>query len=165
MHSRVKEFFFPTLNRRFLIRLALVAATAYTVFRFLLIPAWSNGASMEPNYRDGGFNFCFTLRFLFHPPRPGDVVMVRLGSGTRVMLLKRVVAVGGETVEFRDGRLFVNGEPRPEPYVQYPCHWNMAPVEVKPGHVFVVGDNRRMRMRDHIFGQAPLDRIVGGPLW
>jgi signal peptidase I len=82
-----------------------------------------------------------------------------------VMLLKRIVAVGGETVEFRDGRLFVNGEEIDEPYVRYPCDWNLLPRLVKGDCVYIVGDNRKMPMRAHVFGQTSIKRIVGAPLW
>lgn len=86
-------------------------------------------------------------------------------AGKRVMLLKRVVALEGEEIEFRDGKLFVNGEAIHEPYISYPCNWNLSPRRVKEGHLYVVGDNRNMPLKQHTFGQTPLKRILGGPLW
>ena len=86
-------------------------------------------------------------------------------SDEKVMFLKRVVAVAGDTVEFRAGRLYVNGEAVEEDYVTYPCDWTLPEREVKSGHVYVVGDNRSMAMKRHVFGQTPLERIAGGPLW
>jgi signal peptidase I len=161
---RLRAFLLPQLNRRFFLRLGLVTLAAWLVFGHLFIPTWSRGDSMAPNYHSGGVNVCFTLRYAFHPPGPGDVVMVSF-AGRHVMLLKRVVAVAGETVEFRYGRLYVNYQRRPEPWVKFPCDWNLPPRKVKPGHVYVVGDNRSMPLERHYFGQAPLERIVGGPLW
>lgn len=81
------------------------------------------------------------------------------------MLLKRVVAMEGETVEFRDGKLFVDGKEIDEPYVRYPCNWNLPPRQVEKDSVYVVGDNRSMPLENHVFGQAPIRRIVGGPVW
>ena len=119
---------------------------------------------MEPTYGYGSVNFCWRPRYLFSAPVPGDIVMVRF-SGTRVMYLKRVVAVAGDTVEFRNGFLFVNGEKRDEPYVRYRQPWYLLPREVETDHVYVVGDNRGMPMENHEFGQTEQRRIVGGPLW
>ncbi len=79
-----------------------------------------------------------------------------------MVYLKRVVAFPGETVEFKDGVLFVNGQPLQEPYVNGPCNWNLPPREVEPGQVYLVGDNRSMPMEQHDFGQTSERRIVGG---
>ncbi len=160
----LKDFFFPKLNLRYLLRLSFVAAVAFTFFRWILIPMSINGKSMEPTYQDGRFNFCKSWAYAFSPIKRGDVVMVRF-SGNRVMLLKRVVAFEGETVEFRNGTLYINGKKQDEPYLVYACDWNLPPVEVKKGYVYVVGDNRNVPIDNHMFGQTPMRRIAGVPLW
>jgi signal peptidase I len=81
------------------------------------------------------------------------------------MMLKRVVAVAGDKVAFRRGVLHVNGKAVHEPYVIYPCDWNLPTRMVRPGHVYMVGDNRDVPMSEHSFGQATTDRIMGAPLW
>lgn len=164
VNRKIRQFFFPSLTRKFLIRASLVALFAYLIFSNVCIPVRIQGHSMEPTYRNRGFNFCWRLRYLFSQPKRYDVVTVRF-AGKRVMLLKRVVAVEGERVEFRNGRLFVDGEKIDEPYVRYPCNWNLRPRQVEKGCVYVVGDNRNMPMRNHSFGQTSLRRIIGGPLW
>lgn len=164
MTKRIRKFFLPDLNRGFFIRLACVAAAAYVIFGHVIRPMRIRGESMLPTYRNGQFSFCFTWKYTFRRPQPGDIVMVKY-AGRKVLLLKRVVAVGGQTVEFRYGRLFVDGELRPEPYASKPCNWELPPREVKPGHVYVIGDNRSVPMDTHHFGQTPLSRIEGGPIW
>ena len=119
---------------------------------------------MEPTYRNGGMNFCWKLRYLFSKPERHDVVAVRF-AGNRVMLLKRVVALEGEQIEFRDGKLFVDGKEISEPYVVYPCNWNLPPRRVEKGSVYVVGDNRNMPLEHHYFGQTTVKRIIGVPIW
>jgi signal peptidase I len=146
------------------LRLGTVAALAYLVFGYVCIPAHIRGGSMEPTYRDGGFTFCWRPRFWTQPPRPGQVVMVRL-TGRRLMYLKRVVATGGSTVEFRQGQLWVNGAPSPEPYLKGPCDWTLSPRVVPDGHVYVIGDNRSMSIEEHTFGSVPVDHLEGGPIW
>ena len=81
------------------------------------------------------------------------------------MLLKRVVAREGEQVEFRDGKLFVDGKEIEEPYVLYPCDWNLPPRQVEEDHIYLVGDNRNMLIENHHFGQTTKNRIMGVPLW
>jgi signal peptidase I len=81
------------------------------------------------------------------------------------MLLKRVVAQENEEVEFRDGKLFINGKEIEEPYVRYPCHWNLSPRRVEKDCVYVIGDNRSMPIENHLFGQASKSRLLGVPLW
>ena len=119
---------------------------------------------MEPTYKDGGFNLCWRLSYIFSEPQRHDVIAVRF-SGKRVMLLKRVIAVAGETVEFREGKLFVNGLKLEEPYMKYPSDWSWPTRIVGQGKVYVVGDNRSVPIRNHIFGQVALQRIVGRVLW
>jgi signal peptidase I len=119
---------------------------------------------MEPTYRDGSFNLCWKWRYLFTKPDRHDVVAVRF-AGNKVMLLKRVVALEGERVEFRHGKLLVDEKEIDEPYVQYPCGWNLPPRIVEKDCVYVVGDNRSMPIENHLFGQASIERIVGAPLW
>jgi len=119
---------------------------------------------MEPTYHNGGVNFCWRVRYLFFEPKRYDVITVRF-AGSKVMLLKRVVALEDEQVEFRNGKLFIDGKEMEEPYVRLPCHWNLPPRRVEKDCVYVIGDNRSMPIENHHFGQASKNRIVGVPLW
>ncbi len=163
LRGGVREFFLPQFNRRFFLRAAVVALAAFVVFGWLLIPCVINGASMIPTYPEHGFTFCWRGRYWFSPPRRGDVVIVRYTG--RVFYLKRVVALAGDTVEFRNGDLYVNGKFRREPYVHYLCDWNLPPRTVPKGHCYVVGDNRSQPMSQHRFGSVSLRRIAGAPLF
>ena len=162
--SRIRKFILPSLTTAFLIRASLIAIFAYVFFGYICLPLRIKGSSMEPTYRNGGFNFCWTLHYVLSEPERHDVVAVRF-AGNSVMLLKRVVALEGESLEFRSGRLFVEGKEIDEPYVRYPCDWNLPPQEVKKYFVYVVGDNRNVPIQNHVFGQTPIERIKGVPLW
>jgi signal peptidase I len=164
LNAVIRNFLLPEINRKFLIRAVLVAVLAFIIFKYLLIPFRVKGYSMVPTYNNGDINFCWTLRYRFSPPQRHDIVAVRY-AGTRVMLLKRVIAVAGETVEFKDGRLYINDREMPEPYVAGTYDWNLSPRIVKPDHVYVVGDNRNVSVETHDFGQTDVNRIVGAPLW
>ncbi len=116
---------------------------------------------MDPTYRDGSFALCYRLQYLFSSPERSDMVTVRF-AGNRVMLLKRIVALPGDTVEFKQGLLYINGTPIEEPYVKHRSSWNLAPRIVEAGNVYVVGDNRGTVITRHRFGQIAVERIVGG---
>lgn len=165
MNSTVlRRFLLPGLNRGFVLRLLLVTLVAVVVFTQVLVPLRIEGRSMEPTHRDGGFTFCWRGRYLFAEPERGDVVAIRF-AGQRIMLLKRIIAVAGETVEFRNGSLFINGEWVQEPYIRTPSEWNLAPRKVELGKVYVVGDNRGVALDRHQMGQVEIERILGGVLW
>ncbi len=156
-----RRFFFPHLDKRYAVRLIIVACVSYLIFGHLLIPLRIQGLSMDPTYRDRSFALCWRLQYLFSPPERFDVVTVRF-SGRSVMLLKRVVALPGETVEFRQGLLYVNGGFIEEPYVRHRSAWDLPPRTIASGHVYVVGDNRGTSMDRHRFGEIDMQRIVGG---
>lgn len=159
----LREFFLPRPTKGFFLRATAVALLALAVFHWLLMPCVIDGASMVPTYPEHGFNFCWRGRYWFSEPRRGDVVVIH--HHDRVFYLKRVVAVAGDTVEFRGGRLFVNGEEQHEPYVRYSCLWDLPECTVEPGHCYVVGDNRSQPIDDHVFGSVSLRHIAGAPLF
>jgi signal peptidase I len=141
-----------------------VAFFSYLFFGFICTPFQIKGQSMAPTYMNGDLNFCFKLRYVLSGPERGDIVVIRL-AGEKVMLLKRVVALEGDVVEFRNGALFVNNEKTDEPYAHYPSDWSLSSRMVDKGHVYVVGDNRSVSINIHQFGQTSTDRIIGAPLW
>ena len=161
---RVKRFFFPQLSYGFAARLLLVGITTFIVLKFICLPIRIQGHSMAPTYTDGGFNFCWRLKYFYDTPERHDIVAVRL-AGRKMLLLKRIVALPGERVAFRQGQVLINDLPLNEPYVHFRQEWNLPARVVKPGHVYLVGDNRGVPMDQHDFGQTPIHRIIGVPLW
>lgn len=164
MKSNLKPFFFPKITRQYLLRILFVAIFAFIIFSIIFLPIRIKGHSMAPTYMNGDFNFCFKLRYIFSKPERYDVVAIRL-AGEKVILLKRVVALEGDVVEFKNGTLFVNEKKIDEIYVRYPSDWNLSPRKVDKGHVYVVGDNRNVPIDVHQFGQTSIGRIIGAPLW
>ena len=79
------------------------------------------------------------------------------------LVIKRVVAVGGQTVGIADGVLKVDGMPVPEPYVDRALvdGTYFGPVRVPPGSVFLLGDQRLGSVDSRSFGPVPVGSIVG----
>ena len=83
------------------------------------------------------------------------------GEGTED-LIKRVVAVAGDTVEGRGRQVLVNGEPLEEDYLfDGRATNNFPPVTIERGMIFVMGDNRDGSQDSRSFGPVSIDRIVG----
>ena len=165
MNKLLEKIFFPKLTRWYLLRVALVALAAYLFFGHVCIPCVIDGASMMPTYPSHGLNFCWCPALWYSTPQRGDIVVASY-VGRRVLFLKRVAALEGDTVEFRSGTLFVNGVPQEEPWLMPgTCDWELPPRIVEKGNVYLVGDNRTMPIDEHIFGQLPVSRIIGKPLW
>ena len=160
--EKLYKFLFPGFKCSLAIRLIVTVVVAGTVFS-LFRPCVVSGSSMEPNWHDRQFTLSFRLRYVLFPLQHGDVVTISYFGKT--LLLKRVVGLPGDKVEFKNGELLINGEKRFEPYVNYPCDWSTDPVVVREGHCFVVGDNRSQKIFEHVFGEVELKRITGGPLF
>jgi signal peptidase I len=143
-----------------LARVVFWVAALLLVSRFVLLPVRVQGISMMPTYRESAVNAINRLAYLRASPTRGDVVAIRY-SGHHIMLLKRVIALPGETIGFVNGTAFVNGQPLQEPYLKLPSTWNVPEVKLAPDEYFVVGDNRSMAPEDHEFGRASRERIVG----
>ena len=147
--------------KRTLVRIVVLVAVSVVVFKFVLLPVRVQGGSMLPTYKDHGIHVVYRLAYLFHEPRRGDVVSIRLLAGEHVMYMKRIIGLPGESVAFHKGRLYINGQPLEEPYVMLRGNWEHGPEQVGPDQFYVVGDNRDMPWADHEKGRAARDRIVG----
>jgi signal peptidase I len=119
------------------------------------------GQSMEPTLHSAQRVVVekVTYRFL-HGPRHGDIIVLDMPDQTE-MLIKRVVALPGETVEVRDGRAYVDGALLDEPWIRQPGGRNYGPQTIPPLHVFVLGDNRGESNDSRNFGPVPIEHVVG----
>jgi signal peptidase I len=92
-----------------------------------------------------------------------DSVVTLRQPGTSQLVVKRVVAVAGETVEIVDGRLVVGGEPVEEDFLDPESVDGTfyGPVRVGPGEVFVMGDSREHSIDSRDFGALPRGALAG----
>lgn len=133
---------------------------------FLVAAFFIPSESMEPVLQVGDRLLVSKLSYRIGDPDPGDIVVFRtpaaLPGAETDELIKRVVAVGGQTVEGDGGRLFVDGSPVVEDYLPEGTFTRaFGPVFVPRGHVFVMGDNRPSSQDSRFFGAVPESQIVG----
>lgn len=108
-----------------------------------------------------------TYRFL-RGPAPGDVVVFDDPMGQHPQLIKRVIAVEGQTVDIRDGVVYVDGEALFEPYTHgkptLPGTFEL-PVTIPEGYVWLMGDNRPNSGDSRFFGPQPVRVVTGRAIW
>jgi signal peptidase I len=91
-------------------------------------------------------------------PMRGDVVVLEGIEDPPIVLLKRVVAVGDDVVEVKDGWVFIDGTLADDRAHGGP---DFGPTRVPRGHVLVLGDNRGNSRDGRTFGFVPIDRVLG----
>jgi signal peptidase I len=143
-----------------LIRILVLVATCFVVFHFVLLPIRVTGISMLPTYKDRSINFVNRLAYFRREPQRGDVVGIRY-AGKHVMLMKRIVGLPGETIEFANGKILIDGKPLDEPYEKWKSNWTLPPEKIGDGEYYVVGDNRTMLPEDHVKGRVQQERLIG----
>lgn len=119
------------------------------------------GQSMEPSLHSDQRLIVEKLSYHLHPPRRGDVVVLKLDHDNSELLIKRVIGLPGEEIEIKEGRVSINGKPLEEPYLNQFTAGQMAPQMVPPLHVFVLGDNRGFSNDSRSFGMVDFSDIVG----
>ena len=98
--------------------------------------------------------------YFFHEPQRGDIIVLRSPQNNSD-LIKRIIALPGDTVEIRDDTVFINGTPLVEPYYLEPPHYIVPPQEIPNGNYFVLGDNRNNSSDSHRGWTVPRKNIVG----
>ena len=159
---------------------------AVLIKTFLVQAFYIPSASMRDTLLEGDRVMVNKLAYRFGEPSQGDVIVFdsplsENGAGENILeaivrnigealglstpesaLIKRVIAVGGDTLEVRDNTVFVNGTAIEEPYLTRAVRMSdFGPVDVPPDHVFVMGDNRNQSEDSRRFGPIHHSTIIG----
>ncbi len=140
------------------------------------IPSSAMEATIQPGDRLVAALDAFTDR----DPQRGELVLFDSPEQPGTTLLKRVVAIGGDTVAIRGKQLIIGGVPAVEPWVVHqddrvfppsdpPTRQsrrdNLEPFEIPAGHIFVLGDNRDFSYDSRYYGLVPRSALKGAPLY
>ncbi len=150
---------------RWLRELAVAVIVAAAIVLFVYQPVRVEGTSMMPALVDSERIFInkFIYRLGMGGVQRGDTVVFLFPQDPRRSYIKRVIGTPGDTVEIRNGRVWLNGTELNEPYVpdDYRDPSNMAAVRVPPGHYFVMGDHRSASNDSRAWGPLPGQAIYG----
>jgi signal peptidase I len=143
--------------------LALSVVIAIVVILFLYQPVRVEGTSMKPTLIDEERIFINKFVYRFSDVTRGDVVVFWFPRDTTKSYIKRVIGVPGDTVEVRDGTVFVNSKKLYEPYVteENRDHAPMEAKELGPDEFFVLGDHRNASNDSRAWGLVPRSYIYG----
>lgn len=133
---------------------------------FVVVFAYVPSGSMAPTIEAGSLVIGSRLSYRNEAPGRGDVIFFRHAEAGNALLIKRVVAVAGDTLEIKDGKVFINGTALQEPYADA-CAGSFGPLTVPEGKLLVLGDHRS-QSRDSRFWDDPfveLSDVVGRALY
>ena len=133
---------------------------ALLVFNLILGVSWVSGNSMLPTLHNGQVLISNRLEKEYEP---GDIAAVRMPNGE--YLVKRVIAVGGDTVDIKDGVVYINDLPesgywvygiteKAESGVTYP-------LTLSEGQIFALGDNRAVSVDSRVYGPLSATQTRG----
>lgn len=160
-----------------IVTLAAALLIAFVVRSFIFEPVYVDGDSMYPTLHHGEIMYvsktAYGTSFFGIPgtnigtrftvggdPERFDVVVCHYNDGD-YNVVKRVVGLPGDTIELKDGCLYVNGVRYEEKFLHEPIRSSFGPVTVPEGHYFLMGDNRNSSKDSRQVGPVSRDEIVG----
>ena len=142
-----------------------VVVVVLIVNNFLLINARVPSESMEKTIMTGDRFFGNRLAYLFDDPERFDIVVFKYPDDESQLFAKRLIGLPGETVEIKDGKVYINGSETPldDSFTPETPTGDYGPYVVPEGSYFMLGDNRN-HSGDSRFWKQPYvekEKIVG----
>ena len=142
-----------------------VVAVVLVVNNFLLINARVPSESMENTIMTGDRFFGNRLAYLFDDPERFDIVVFKYPDDESQLFVKRVIGLPGETVEIKDGKVYINGSQTPldDSFTPETPTGDYGPYVVPEGSYFMLGDNRNHSGGSRFWKQPYVEKekIVG----
>jgi signal peptidase I len=146
--------------------LALAVVISVVLNLFVVQVTEVRQRSMELTLEQNDRVLVSKVDYRFGAPQRGDIIVFNPPTDSTIPYVKRVIGLGGETIDLRDGKLYVNGK-----LIEYaetrgqrttPQAATVAyPFTVPDGQVFVLGDNRQSSSDSRTFGSVPVGNIIG----
>lgn len=119
------------------------------------------GSSMFPTIQDGDYIIVNKAAYFFSPPQRGDIIVLESPCKNDPDLIKRIIALPGDTIEVNNGIVFVNNTPLFEPYIFDKPQYTLPPQKIPPDNYFLLGDNRNNSADSHTGWTLPRQKIIG----
>lgn len=140
--------------------LAIAGVLAIIIHTFLFAVVVVSGPSMETTLHNNERLIMNKIVYNFSDPKHGDIIVFHANEEDDY--IKRIIGLPGETIQYRNNQLFINGEAIEEPYLSDTTYTtDFGPLEIPEGTVFVMGDNRLNSSDSRIIGSISEDKIVG----
>ena len=139
----------------------LIAVGVFLLLRVTVQSFVVVGSSMEPNLEDGQRLLVNKVVYHLRDPHRGEIIVFQQPTGMNADLIKRVIAIPGDTIEIKDGAVYLNGSAIDEPYIAAAPSYTMAKKKIPEGEYFVLGDNRNNSNDSHRWGTLPREDIIG----
>lgn len=155
--QEIKEWF---------VTIAVALVLVVIIRTFILDTRIVPTTSMVPNIVPGDRLFVEKITLHFQGLERGEVIVFAPPeqSGLTDDLIKRLIALPGDTVETKDGKLYINDIPQDEPYLAEPIQYTTGKVSVPEGKIYVMGDNRNRSHDSHVWGFAEIEDVKGKAL-
>lgn len=146
--------------------IVVAVGLATLVTNYVVQPYEIPSGSMEDTIQVGDRIFSEKISYFNGDPEQGDIVTFGDVTNPKRVLIKRVIATGGQTVDLRDGKVYVDGVALDEPYTEGKPSEDLNsgityPYEVPEGYIWVMGDNRTNSADSRAFGAVPVDNVTG----
>ena len=141
----------------------MALAFGFLLNKYMIANAQVPSSSMETTVMAGDRILVNRLSYVFGEPKRGDIVTFIYPDDGETLYLKRIIGLPGETIEGKEGIIYIDGEPLGQDYTQRVSHDNFGPYTVPEGAYFMMGDNREdswdSRYWEHKFVKA--EDIIG----
>lgn len=148
--------------------IAIALVLAFVIRTFIAEPRYIPSDSMLPTLEQGDRLVVEKVSYHVHPPQKGDIVVFeppwqlqQQGYQKDQAFIKRIIGTPGDIITVADGTVYINNQPLFEDYIFEAPHYNLPPLKVPLGQLFVMGDNRNNSNDSHIWGFLPERKIIG----
>jgi signal peptidase I len=146
--------------------LALAVVISVVLNLFVVQVTEVRQQSMKPTLEQNDRVLVSKLDYRFGPPQSGDMIVFTPPiPDPSIPYVKRVIAVGGDVIDLRNGNVFVNGQqldiPEAHGATQPQAPQIVYPYTVPDGQIFAMGDNRTFSSDSRTFGPVPVGNIIG----